>query len=62
MHALGWVVLLIGLVFGVAGGVVNIALAQNYEEFWKVSLPVAVVGLGLGWYLIGHGRKDRMTS
>jgi hypothetical protein len=61
MHALGWVLLLFGLVFGVAGGAANIALAQNYGEFWTVSVPVAVVGLGLGWYLINHGREDRTT-
>jgi hypothetical protein len=59
MRAVGWVIFLIGLVFGVAGGAANVVLAQNYSEFWWVSVPVAVVGLGLGWYLIQHGREDR---
>jgi hypothetical protein len=59
MYAFGWVLFLVGLVFGVAGGLANIVVAQNYVEFWTVSLPVAVVGLGLGWYLINHSREDR---
>lgn len=59
MYALGWVLFLVGLVFGVAGGLANVMVAQNYAEFWLVSLPVAVVGLGLGWYLINHRREDQ---
>jgi hypothetical protein len=59
MYALGWVLFLVGLVFGVAGGLANVVVAQNYAEFWTVSLPVAVVGLGLGWYLINRRPEDQ---
>jgi hypothetical protein len=61
MYALGWVLFLVGLVFGVAGGLANVVVAQNYAEFWTVSLPIAVVGLGLGWYLINRRQEDQVN-
>ncbi|MHB0980123.1 MAG: hypothetical protein ACYC5Q_08680 [Thermoleophilia bacterium] len=52
MYVLGWLLILVGVVFGVMGGVANLFLAQNYGEFWMLNLPVAVLGLGLGRYLV----------
>jgi hypothetical protein len=59
MNALGWVLVVVGIVFGLVGGFVNVLLAQNYSEFWLVSLPVALVGLGLGGYLVSHSKVQR---
>ncbi len=54
MFALGWLLILVGLVFGVMGGLANLFLAHNFAEFWVMNLPVAVLGLGLGRYLVGR--------
>ncbi|MHB1345167.1 MAG: hypothetical protein ACYCX3_12530 [Thermoleophilia bacterium] len=57
MYVLGWLLTLAGLVFGVMGSLANVFLAQNYSEFWLLNLPVAVVGLGLGRYLVERGDR-----
>ncbi len=58
MYAFGWILLLVGIVFGVVGGLANLLLAHSTAEFWTISLPVAVVGIGAGWYLVGHAREN----
>lgn len=58
MFSLGWLCILAGLVFGVLGGLANLFLAHNFTEFWLVNLPVTVVGLGLGRYLVDRGTSD----
>jgi hypothetical protein len=57
MYVLGWLVILVGVVFGVMGGLANLLLAHNYGEFWVLNLPVAVIGLGLGRYLVERGDR-----
>ena len=52
MFALGWLLILAGLVFGVMGGLANLFLAHNYAEFWLLNLPVMLIGLGLGRRLV----------
>ena len=52
MFALGWLLILAGLVFGVMGGLANLFLAHNYSEFWVLNLPVMLIGLGLGRRLV----------
>lgn len=52
MFALGWLLILAGLIFGVMGGLANLFLAQNFTEFWLINLPVALLGLGFGRYLV----------
>ncbi len=59
MFVLGWLLVLAGLVFGVMGGLANLFLAQNYGEFWMLNLPLAIVGFGLGRYLVE--REDRRS-
>lgn len=62
MFALGWLLILAGLVFGIMGGLANLFLAQNFSEFWLVNLPVAVVGLGIGRYLVGRAEPNGTRS
>lgn len=57
MYVLGWLLILVGVVFGVMGGLANLFLAQNYGEFWVLNVPLAVVGLGLGRYLVERGDR-----
>jgi hypothetical protein len=52
MFAFGWLLILVGIVFGVMGGLANLFLAQNFTEFWLVNLPVMLIGLGLGRRLV----------
>lgn len=62
MFATGWLLILAGLVFGVMGGLANLFLAQNFTEFWLVNLPVAVLGLGFGRYLVERGAPKEAGS
>lgn len=55
---LGWILVVVGVVFGVLGGAANVLLAQNYAEFWTVSLPVAIIGIVLGGYCLERGREQ----
>jgi len=62
MFVLGWLLILAGLVFGVMGGLANLFLAQNFAEFWLINLPVALLGLGSGRYLVERGAPKGNTS
>jgi hypothetical protein len=62
MFALGWLLILAGLVFGVMGGLANLFLAQNFAELWLLNLPVAVLGLGFGRYFVERGAPKGAAS
>lgn len=62
MFALGWLLILVGLVFGVMGGLANLFLAHNFAEFWLMNLPLTVLGLDFGRYLVGRAAPKEAAS
>ncbi|HZK48501.1 MAG TPA: hypothetical protein VFD74_02735 [Thermoleophilia bacterium] len=62
MFALGWLLILAGLVFGIMGGLANLFLAQNFAEFWLINLPVAALGLVFGRYLVERAAPGDIES